>query len=407
MLRQIFSTGAALCAVVLLAAAGCDSENGGGAAVARQPPPKPPAGKPLSDEEILAWAKRLEEEVQSGDNAPSESIDTRAILERATAPPPDVERVREEFIAGAMKDSRSGRGLASTVKKIVADGGSYSFLHVHRVDGQKRALFRLVNQVGDLNYHDFILAKKAGRVRAVDVYIFAVGELFSQAMRRLYLPIAADASRNLLERLTRGESAYVKHYKDIAQFIHQAGSQQYVEALRTYQSLPKVLRRDKTMMVQRIMAASHLDDQAYADAIRDFQRRYPNDPALRLMLLDLYAIREKYAEAMRTVDELDQLVGGDPYLHVLRAGIHELQGNLAAAKEHLRRAVEEDPRLINAYWTLLGLAVQEQDHEETLRVLRALAEEHGQEFIDLRTVPEYADFVESPQYQQWLEFQSR
>ena len=42
---------------------------------------------------------------------------------------------------------------------------------------------------------------------------------------------------------------------------------------------------------------------------------------------------------------------------------------------------------------------------ENEQKLRRVAEEFGMEFDDLTQVPEYAEYVKSPQYRQWLESQ--
>ena len=45
------------------------------------------------------------------------------------------------------------------------------------------------------NYHDFVLARRPdGKVRAVDAYMFLSGELISQSIRRLYIPVAAKVA---------------------------------------------------------------------------------------------------------------------------------------------------------------------------------------------------------------------
>lgn len=228
-----------------------------------------PAGEPLSDEEIIAWAEELEAKMRAGDkNAFSTSFDRRAMLMRATAPPPDDEDIREKFIDGMLRDWRSGKtkNLGKAIQGAIAGGGSYSFVHVHPVNGRKRALFRLTGQ-GGFNYHGFVLAKQAGRVRAVDIYVFSLGEFASQTMRRAYLPFAAHFSRGWIERLTKSENAYVKHGKDLLRLTSQIQSKQYAAALRTYRSLPEVLRHDKSIMLHRLIAAGNLDERTYADEI--------------------------------------------------------------------------------------------------------------------------------------------
>jgi len=412
MTRHIFLANVAICSVILLFTTGCVAEPDNPAAAeasasdARSSDPAPPS-EPLTEEEIIAWAERLEEEVHTGsDSYLSESIDMRAVLEKATAPPPDDPKFRSNFISSALQASRTEQGLGPALKRAVAGGGSYSFLHVLSVDGQKQPIFRFLDPSGALNYHCFMLRKQGERVQAVDLYVFAAGELLSQTLRRYYLPTVVNANRGFLARLTQDESAYVKHIDDFMKFTQQLQQRQYAEVLRIYDRLPEVLQRDKTMMVGRITAAQFVDDQIYAEAMEDFKKHHPNDPAMRLMLIDSYVLRKDYPGALDAIDALDQMVGGDPHLHILRANMYLAQEAPATARDHLRRATEEAPELIDAQWTLLGLALKQEDHAETLRLLRVLRDDYEVEFDDLSPLPEYTKFIESPQYQQWLESQN-
>ena len=77
-----------------------------------------------------------------------------------------------------------------------------------------------------------------------------------------------------------------------------------------------------------------------------------------------------------------------------------------AARQAARRR-ERELTLIDAYWSLVAISLKEREFAETLELLNVLKEKFDVVFEDLGTMPEYAEFVESPQYQQWLKAQSR
>ena len=402
------------CILLLLSLAGCSYEvadpstfESASASSAPQPG-SPPSAAALSEEEIIAWAEQFERDVHAGDSEVFDKyIDMRAILETATAAPPENRTTRDEFIQGVLQATRSkGLGLGTAINEAAPGEDGYSFLHVQPIKGQQHALFRLVDPKGSVNYHGYILAKQADRVRAVDVYIFSMGETMSQGLRRTYLTMAVGATPEGRAGLSSSESLYAQHLAEVNQLMRHARSGRYVDAMRIYHGLPELLQRDKGILMFRLGAAKHGGQQAYIEAVDAFRQSYPDDPALRLLLMDVYALRKDYAAALREIDQLDEIVGGDPYLHLVRGGIPLLQGDEAAAQAHLRRAIEEDPQLLSAYKILLGIAVNQEDHDETLRLLRVMTEEHGQQFPDLAAVPKYAKFARTPQYQQWLEFRN-
>lgn len=52
------------------------------------------------------------------------------------------------------------------------------------------------------------------------------------------------------------------------------------------------------------------------------------------------------------------------------------------------------------------VALKRQEHSQVVKLLTILQNDYGIEFGDLTTLPEYAEFVKSPEYKEWLESQS-
>jgi hypothetical protein len=93
----------------------------------------------------------------------------------------------------------------------------------------------------------------------------------------------------------------------------------------------------------------------------------------------------------------------DPYLNVLRAGIHYQAGDLAAAEVAARKALAEEPTLEDAYWQVATVSLDTKSYETTVEMLDLLQQRFGVELEDLTKVPEYADFVKSPEYRKWAQ----
>lgn len=74
-----------------------------------------------------------------------------------------------------------------------------------------RALFRMIGSDQSLNYHDYdLIVSDTNQVRAEDLYVYTTGEKTSDTVRRMFLQIAAQQNRGLLERLTNRDKALIE-----------------------------------------------------------------------------------------------------------------------------------------------------------------------------------------------------
>jgi hypothetical protein len=71
---------------------------------------------------------------------------------------------------------------------------------------------------------------------------------------------------------------------------------------------------------------------------------------------------------------------------------------LAAAARFAGRAMEQEPTLRIAYFTAEGISMKAGTYDETLTLLKSLDQKFKMQFNDMKTIPEYAGFVKSPQY---------
>jgi hypothetical protein len=60
--------------------------------------------------------------------------------------------------------------------------------------------------------------------------------------------------------------------------------------------------------------------------------------------------------------------------------------------------------LADAYWARITVALKEKDHADTLAWLKKIVEKCAMEFEDLMKLDDYAEFVKSPQYAEWLKW---
>ena len=73
-------------------------------------------------------------------------------------------------------------------------------------------------------------------------------------------------------------------------------------------------------------------------ALEDFQRLYADDPAAVLQSIDYHFMKGDTAKALKAVDKLDDVIGGDPMLRLISAGVLISENKYVEAqqRDHVR-----------------------------------------------------------------------
>lgn len=369
---------------------------------AQTPAPAAPALPPAREKACLEFAGKIEATINAGDPSLMDgAMDKEELLTR-TIRGMDLS---DQAKAG-IRTGWAGLNMGSAVVgQNIKNGGSYKFLRLRLVDGEPRALFRLINSSeGGVNYHDMVLvAPDKGEVRFADLFIYLAGERISDTLRRSLLPLAVHEQRGLLAKLTGQESDYIKSLPAITRMQQQNREGKPEQALKTVKALPASVQRDKNILIQRIGFANAAEDgKEFTAAVEDFQKAFPGDPALDLLLLQSLQLNKKYDEYMKAADNLDRKLGGDPYIHVLKAGVLSEQQKLDAARESAKTAIAAEPSMKAAYWTLLSILLAQKDYAETARNLTVVEDDLGVQLADdLGQVEIFAEFAKSEEGRKW------
>lgn len=309
---------------------------------------------------------------------------------------------------GFLSTVHQQNGLFHEVQAAIQQGGSFTLIRTREVDGQPRALFRLVIPNGGLNYHEYLLTKNdAGTVQAYDVFVYLSGERLSQTMRRMMLQLAAHQNRGLLDRMTGREQTLVKHFDEVQQVIAQLRSRNPAGALAAYDRLPQELRKQKFLLLLGLRGAQESgNDARYQEILETFRTEYPTDAAVDFISIDYFVMQKDFEKALAAVDRVDQSLGGDAYLGISRAGIYVENKQYDLARQALDKAIAADPNLEEAYWTQVGIALQQNNNAEILKWLKAIDQQFdGADFAHIQFDPNYAAFRRSPQYREWQSHQ--
>ena len=348
-------------------------------------------------------ARDIEAQVQVGKDGITAAWDSDGFLAKVMVGGGD--DINTDFKKGFAKGYKSKEGsLGQTIASTVTQGGRFHLMRIREEGGQTRLLYRLLMPTGGLSYFDLLITP-AGKV--IDAYIFTSGELLSETIRRLYLQTAAEASQGLLDKLKGKEQLFLKNLPTLTEMQKANDAKQHSKALELYKSLPEPLRRDRLFLVARLQAAQAVNDDEYLKAIDDLRAAFGNDPASDLMAIDGFFLKKKYDLAIAAINRLNQAVGGDAYLIFMRGSMLAASGKEAEAKAAYLEALKTEPSLVEPYWPLVEMSMNDKKFNETAQWLLAIERETTTRLKDLKDEPTYAAFVKSPHYKKWLTARSK
>jgi hypothetical protein len=367
------------------------------------------SSKPLQREEdppafhrevcLLEFAHKLDESLRQGrSDVFDESFDVDAVVGRALSG----FDLATEFVTGFTNSAKNVTSIGKRVLKDISENSAaYSFLRLHEVSGESRALFRIKSKDG-LNYHDLVLVEGGPHgARIVDIYIYISGELFSETLRKLYFQAFVQTNRNALQRPNEQGKLLAKNTAVIKAMQTALARHNFELVLEFWGKLPLEIRMEKVFLIQRITAASALGlDDEHNAAVSDFSRIYPNDPALPLITMSYYSSQGRFDDVMKMIDSLDSVVD-DPYLDVMRASAFIKVGDMEGAERLAFRAIKRDPGIEDAYWTVVTIRLNTRNHDSVYEILQLLEDKFSVTFEDLESVEAYSEFVKSQAYRKW------
>lgn len=281
----------------------------------------------------------------------------------------------------------------------VPANAKFEFLHSRMENDEPHLVFRLLSEAG-LNYWDLTVGfDPAGKLKVNDMHFAIMGENHSQSVQRLVLRLLAASDPK------KGPSdAELKTLDDLQTLATAAREGRGDQALDIYARLPERYQRDKATQVMRVLAAAASSSPAQLDEVADdFKRRFGDDPACDLIMLDTHLTRKQYQQAVECIARIDKSIGGDWYLDVMSAEIQMQSGKLDGALASASQAQKRNPGQIDPIHTLVAVNLQREDFDAVKRWLlmaeRAFNFRYDPEFNNSEP---FSGFRKSPQYKQWL-----
>jgi tetratricopeptide (TPR) repeat protein len=230
------------------------------------------------------------------------------------------------------------------------------------------------------------------------VLSYTAGESFTESIRRTYLPVLSSGTR---------ANELKAQFEPLRAVVEKLDEDDHLGARRALLTLPESQREQRFARMLELEVLSGIEDAAddYAAAAERFAMDYPGSPSLPLQMLEVYSIRGEHELALRAVDQIDALVGGDPFLDFLRAGALRGLGRGGEAVAGLKKAVDALPDIEELRWALVDAAVEESDFAAVAATLRTLRSkfEYQLGVDDLQEAERYRRFLESAEGRQLVE----
>lgn len=307
-----------------------------------------------------------------------------------------------QFVRG-MKNGNPAGQLTNQIASVSQTGGSYKVVRVLRRDGRFHAVFRMTLPNQGMNYHDIRVVRSNGNVMGDRLFVAINSEEMADTMRSLAMP--AMKSRNLAARLSGRQKAEEAAFDTTIALLTAVRNGQFEETVRLFEQLPEANQNNKSVMLGMITAQSQLDETKYLEAIDRYRDAYPNDPSLGLVLLDAAVLRQDWDLLETSRTKLNAWTGGDPYVDLMIAAVLSQDANSLEKAVALSKDI--DPGSIGlpaAHDHKLMIALHTKDFKTVVQQIDVLNDDYGVGFTadSLRGEPLFEDFVEAPEFTEWL-----
>jgi hypothetical protein len=360
--------------------------------------------------EAKAFAAEFVKLVTAGsDEAVGKCLDWASFFRRSTAKIEVPSEMRLSLEASYRKVESGNLVVHFHVGKEEIDkGASFALLRLHAKNGEHRALFRHVYSNGLYLYRDCVLVQNVeGKVRVADYLKLEDGIMRSE---ELSLSLADRVKRhkqsedNDSNPQTEDTTSFEYFYTSVQNAVAQNRGQ---AALDMYNKLPTEWQKLQIILFLRVEAARQLKGELYDSAVLDYRTAFPDAANMDIIMINAYHEHKKYDRELTSIAALDESLGGDPYLDIVRAETYLVKHDFPGAHRCARKAIDADATLLQGYKILLTISLSQKKYPETSQLLTALKKQFPKLMPIVESDPEYAAYVKSPQYRTWVKAQGR
>jgi tetratricopeptide (TPR) repeat protein len=119
----------------------------------------------------------------------------------------------------------------------------------------------------------------------------------------------------------------------------------YLGVKDIYDKLEQRYKDNKVVDFIYVRACYHIDQKLYQQALEDYSAKFPGAVGCRLMLADLYYMQKDYEKNIAINNQIDSLIGGDPFMDFMRGGAYRAAGKTAESLSYFEKVYRYDPSI--------------------------------------------------------------
>lgn len=288
--------------------------------------------QPVTPQEAQQFAGEMQNAVEKRRPAMLNDIIDGPEFARRVAKNMDNAKVDKSMIKSVTRGVTQA-GFGGKIVEAIGKNGSYGLVKVYAKNGRQHILFRMLGENGELNYHEFELLKRGGKIKTADIFIYGLGENFSATIAHL---LGSTGSGPLSEKRAR-EIQKVSQVRTLIQ------KEKYEEAQEILDGISPAMQNQKSILILRSEVAAHISDSLYTAVLQELEKRYPGEPNMQLINMERHFMEKDYEKALESVNSLDRVIDKDPYLDYYRYLMLTRLKRDAEALVCLERVVEVMP----------------------------------------------------------------
>lgn len=294
------------------------------------------------------------------------------------------------FVQGGFRDSKGD--IRATL------------LGVESMGDHGRAVVRFDLADLQFSYHEYELGlDKDNNVVIVDWVDYLQGELFTDGVGNSLVMGAPSkpAARKLVDYKNIKDSDMFQ-FTELLKAARDGNAQRYVELIST---LSPEMQRQRIVVLTSVQLTKQIKNRRMMrSALVQMAQYFPEEPLYSLMLLDYYVPSKMFDEAVAALQRTYAELGfDDAAMEARLSAITLVMGNTADAAAFAERAIELEPGLELAWWSVLRARVAVADFYGSVEAVQNLEQQFGHTLgaAELQRDKSFAALLASEEFTAW------
>lgn len=292
--------------------------------------------------------------------------------------------------------------FSNSILNELESGGYYNFINYYSDSyGNYYLRFRLFGDHG-LNYHEYYVQfDDENEYQISDIYVYSIGEYFSETMNYIYSSLAQEVSDNP-EPLPMAVSSEEILALNRIKINIENGNMEEAQNIFDYELAPRT-KNHKLALLYQLRMTSHENLDKYQSVVNKLLEVSISPATTHLLGIDYYFLSKNYELAMRSIDSLYELTSDD-FLDFYRGNISFAQQDFDRSENYMQNFARNYAYTTEAYDNLLALYVHLNKLDSAVSIIHRM---NDHLYLDIsvlhRSIAQsYPDLANYDSYKDWL-----